>query len=96
MRSKIPLLEQALTGLVRDHHRQLLAMQLAHIDFLDEQIEALDAEITRRLAILSGDVFPGVPPEPTGGTGGITPDMADAPMTFARALTLLETIPAVN
>jgi transposase len=56
MRSKIPLLEQALTGLVRDHHRQLLAMQLAHIDFLDEQIEALSAEIMRRLAALSSDV----------------------------------------
>jgi transposase len=54
MRSKMPLLEQALTGLVRDHHRQLLAMQLAHIDFLDEPIEALSAEMMRRLAALSG------------------------------------------
>jgi hypothetical protein len=33
MRSKLPLLEQALTGRVRDHHRCLLTMQLAHIDF---------------------------------------------------------------
>jgi hypothetical protein len=33
LRSKIPLLERALSGLVRDHHQQLLAMQLAHIDF---------------------------------------------------------------
>jgi transposase len=45
MRSKIPLLEQALTGLVRAHHRQLLALQLAHqlahIDFLDEQLDTL-------------------------------------------------------
>jgi hypothetical protein len=32
MRAKLPLLEQALTGVVRDHHRQLLAIQLAHID----------------------------------------------------------------
>jgi hypothetical protein len=28
-----------LTGLMRDHHRRLLALQLAHIDFLDEQID---------------------------------------------------------
>ena len=35
MRSQIPLLEQALTGLVRDHHRCMLALQLAQIDFLD-------------------------------------------------------------
>jgi transposase len=44
LRSKIPLLEQALTGLVREHHRRLLAIQLAHIDFLDEQIDVLSAE----------------------------------------------------
>jgi len=36
MRSKIPALEQALTGTVRAHHRRLLAMPLRHIDFLDE------------------------------------------------------------
>jgi transposase len=33
MRSTIPVLEQALTGTVRDHHRRLLTLQLAHIDF---------------------------------------------------------------
>jgi len=97
MRSKIPLLEQALTGLVRDHHRQLLAMQLAHIDFLDEQIEALSAEIMRRLAALRGDEPPSVPPGPTGEAGnGATPESASVPMTFARAVTLLDTIPGVN
>ena len=47
--SKIPLLEQVLTGLVRDHHRRLLVMQVAHIDVLDEQVAALSAEITRAL-----------------------------------------------
>jgi transposase len=52
MRSKIPLLEQALTGIVHDHHRQLLAMQLAHIDFLDEQIEALNRAIEVSLRAL--------------------------------------------
>jgi hypothetical protein len=97
MRSKIPMLEQALTGLVRDHHRQLLAMPLAHIDFLDEPIEALSAEIMRRLAALSGDEPPSVPPGPTGEAGnGATPESASVPMTFARAVTLLDTIPGVN
>src|SRR6516165_8789904 len=55
MRSKIPLLEEALTGVVRDHHRQLLAMQLAHIDFLDEQIEALNGAMAVSLKALSVD-----------------------------------------
>jgi hypothetical protein len=35
-RRTIPLLEQALTGIVRDHHRRLLTIQLTPIDFLDE------------------------------------------------------------
>jgi transposase len=96
MRSKIPLLEQALTGLVRDHHRQLLAMQLAHIDFLDEQIDALDAEITRRLAALSSDEPPAMPREPTGEVDSAAPDAAGTSMTFARAITILDTIPGVN
>jgi transposase len=62
LRSKIPLLEQALTGLVREHHRRLLAIQLAHIDFLDEQIDVLSAEITRCLTDLSAEE---VPPPPS-------------------------------
>jgi transposase len=52
MRTKLPLLEQALTGLTRDHHRRLLTMQLAHIDFLDEQIDALSVAIMRYLTAL--------------------------------------------
>src|SRR5919109_3105231 len=53
LRSKLPLLEQALSGLVRDHHQQLLAMQLAHIDFLDEQIATLNTTIAERLSALT-------------------------------------------
>src|SRR4029434_1018838 len=30
LRRKVPLLEQALTGVVRPHHQRLLAIQLAH------------------------------------------------------------------
>jgi transposase len=54
LRRKIPPLEQALTGLVRDHHRRLLIIQLTPVDFLDEQIDALSAEITRTLMDWSG------------------------------------------
>jgi transposase len=86
-----------LTGLVRDHHRQLLALQLAHIDFLDEQIDTLSAEITRRLAALSGDEPSVLAPEPTSEVGRpVTPEATGAPLTFARAITLLDTIPGVN
>jgi transposase len=95
-RSTMPLLEQALTGLVRDRQRQLLALQLAHIDFLAEQIDALDAEITRRLAALSGDEPHAMPREPAGEVDNAAPDAAGTSMTFARAITLLDTIPGVN
>jgi transposase len=95
MRTKIPLLEQALTGLMRDHHRRLLALQLAHVDFLDEQIDTLSADITRSLMTLA----PGAPPTPTAeaadGNPG-APDTSTAPLSFTRAVSVLDTIPGVD
>lgn len=38
---------QALEGRFRPHHAQLLSRILAHIDFLDEQIAELEAEIEK-------------------------------------------------
>jgi transposase len=96
MRSKLPLLEQALTGIVRDHHRQLLAMQLAHIDFLDDQIEALSAAIQSWLGTLSTTA---VSPSPAPGLPeDQRPQAADVPppLTFTRAVELLDTIPGVD
>jgi transposase len=96
MRSKIPVLEQALTGIVRDHHRLLLATQLAHIDFLDEQIEALSHAIVERMQGLD----PPAPPEvPTGVAETTSPPSTATPpepVTFARAIALLDTIPGVD
>ena len=96
MRSKMPLLEQALTGIVHDHHRQLLAMQLAHIDFLDEQIEALNAAIETSLQALStAEPTPGEQPQllalSRGPSGAASP-----PLTFTRAVALLDTIPGID
>jgi transposase len=95
LRRKIPLLEQALTGLVRDHHRRLLTIQLAHLDFLDEQIDALTGEITRVLAELSGGEPPGARHDasPPAGQPSTAPQ---APLTFARAVSVLDTIPGVD
>src|SRR6266446_3098428 len=45
MRAKRDLLEQALQGLFKPHHRFLLSEQLADIDALDEAIERMSAEI---------------------------------------------------
>jgi transposase len=65
LRKKRAALEQALAGRMREHHRLLVGMHLEHIDFLDESIERLDAEVAGRLrpfeAELSRlDTIPGV------------------------------------
>jgi transposase len=65
LRKKIPQLKEALTGRVREHHRFMLSEQLSHIDYLDEAIERLNAEIGERLRpfdeeIQLLDTIPGV------------------------------------
>lgn len=49
LREKIPQLQEALEGSFGAHQRFIVAKQLAHIDFLDESIDALDEEIAQRL-----------------------------------------------
>jgi transposase len=56
LRNKIPQLERALAGRVAAHQRFLLAQQLAHVDFLDEAIERVGAEIDERLRPVEQEV----------------------------------------
>lgn len=49
LRDKRAELERALQGLVRPHHRFLLAQQLSHLDFLEEAIARVSMEIGARL-----------------------------------------------
>jgi transposase len=85
LRNKIPELEKALTGLVDDHHRFLLSKQLAHIEFLDEQIVAIEAEIARQIE--------GMPPLSQPPAVG---DKPENELTWEAAVELLDTIPGVN
>jgi transposase len=100
LRTKSPLLEQALTGLMRDHHRRLLTFQLAHIDFLDEQTEALGTEIMRVLTELGTEAPPRSPTDEaqvSGEQGGtVALDAPDTPLPFAHTVTLLDSIPGVD
>jgi transposase len=96
MRNKIPELEKALTGLVGPHHRFLLAKQLAHIDFLDEQIDDIGGEIARWFEMQQpeekgGDGANGAPDIP-----GTSPPDEETPLTWEEAIALLDTIPGVN
>jgi len=49
LRKKRDVLTRALSGRFGDHHRLLLTTHLAHIDFLDEEIDQLSAAIAERL-----------------------------------------------
>jgi transposase len=49
LRDKQDLLVKALRGTIRPHHRFMLAQHLSHIDYLDEAIARLDAEIADKM-----------------------------------------------
>jgi transposase len=65
LRKKLPALRQALAGRFRAHHAFLVEHILAKLDFLDETLERLTAEIDRRVApfepmLAALDTIPGV------------------------------------
>lgn len=49
LKEKRAQLEEALRGVLAEHHRFLLLSQLTHLDFLEEQIAYFDSEIERRM-----------------------------------------------
>jgi transposase len=97
LRRQIPLLEPALPGLVHDHHRPWLARHVAPIACLAEPLEVLSTEITRRVTALGPDE-PATPPADVDRppAGAEAPGAPASPMTLARALTLVDTIPGVD
>lgn len=65
LREKRALLEQALVGRFTAHHRFMLIQHLSHIDYLDEQIAKLDAEVADQIrpfqaAVDRWDQLPGI------------------------------------
>jgi transposase len=56
MKKKIDELERALNGLIGPHQRMMLATQLRHIEFLEDEIEKLDQEIKKRMHPFSEDL----------------------------------------
>jgi len=97
MRNKVPELEKALTGMVQPHHRFLLAQQLGHIDFLDEQMETISAAIGQQLEAMNRT---DEPLEPGAGVGDDEGEPrtqeSEPPLTWEEAMALLDTIPGVD
>ena len=65
LQDKRPALERALAGSVGPHQRMMIASQLRHIDFVDQEVATVSAEVAARLAeheekIERLDAIPGV------------------------------------
>jgi transposase len=88
LRTKMKELEAALTGTVAEHHRFILAQQLGHIDFLDEQIERMSQQISQHLAQM------GQPPSDDDDPSGSS--KAEEVLSWGEAVELLDTIPGVD
>ncbi len=97
LRKKRDALEQALTGVVRDHHRFMIAQHLMQIDFLDQQIAAFDEQITAAMQDLSQPPDEPGPTQPDASQVVVTPpEDTTAPLTWEAAVALLDTIPGVG
>jgi transposase len=95
MRNKRTELERALTGIVREHHRFLLAQHLSQIDFLDEQIALYDEQIATYIAQTSSEPTPPSPSLPAD-TGPQSPSEPAKPLEWEAAVALMDSHPGIN
>ena len=95
LRNKMEALQKALTGVVRPHHRFMLAQHLAHIDFLDQQIAEIGAEIAQRIEAMSQV---GQPPSDESSATDSQNDEDDSPkpLTWQQSVALLDTAPGID
>lgn len=97
LRNKRNELESALQGIVREHHRFMLAQHLAQIDFLDEQVERFDEQISQHLHTSDETTTP--PPsndsDPQTSAPSAAADTA-SPLTWQMAVTLVDTLPGIS
>ncbi len=56
LRAKLPALREALAGRFRAHHAFLVSQVLAHVDYLDEAIATVSAEVERLLSPFAAQV----------------------------------------
>jgi transposase len=103
LRKKREQLEQALQGHVQEHHRFLLTSQLAHIDFLEEQVADCDAKIEQFIRQTSEQLAE-PPASPATQTGSEPPpaqdhkqaEVSQEPLSYQQAIALLARIPGIN
>jgi len=99
LRAKRDLLEQALTGRVREHHRFIIAEHLIQLDNLDEQVSRFDVQISADLDQLSAP--PVAPNAATAAAAPSAPAAAAAPsapatLTWNAAIALADTVRGIG
>lgn len=97
LRHKRSELERALTGVVREHHRFVLAQHLTQIDFLEEQIALYDEQI-RQMMAQSTPPHPPPPPTapPDAEVDGLASAQAPNALSWEEAVALLDTHPGIS
>jgi len=93
LRNKTKELEAALQGTISDNQRFILAQQLGHIDFLDEQIESLSQQISQHLQQMGQTGNEDDNEDDTSGSGT---SEGETPLSWNQAVELLDTIPGVD
>jgi transposase len=97
LRTKRAQLEEALVGQIQEQHHFVLSSELAHIEFLEEQIAQCDATIEQFIAQTASVLPPAeacpMPPTPDGNDH--VPSHA-TPLPYPQAVQLLDTLPGVN
>jgi transposase len=104
MRPKREALAAALTGHVREHHRFLLTRHLAHMAFLEEEIEQFDRRIAAQIDAMSPPPPPADAPEGPGEEAaaataeGTPPPRHEPPPppSYRRAIELIDAIPGIE
>jgi transposase len=107
LREKIPALELALQGHLRDHHRFLLKMHFEHVLYLEGLMAQLDGRIEQLMRTPEPAAPAAAPPNPDGppppastppappaNTQG--PETPIAPLWLGEAETLIDEIPGVD
>jgi transposase len=92
LRNKIKELEAALVGTISQNQRFILARQLGHIDFLDEQIEAFNEQISHHLQQMAASAVK----EADDGDDGSPGQVPTEALSWTKAVELLDTIPGVD
>ena len=93
LKKKQAALEEALTGMMSEHHRFLLSQQLALFDFLSQQIEQLNHQIESQVAAMD-DLSS--PPGPSRQTAASEEEEKATPLSYEQAVRLLDTIPGID